>query len=67
MSFVARGGLSYGATSTVAGLKHASQALVDVLPNARLRELPGENHNVSPSAIVPLLAAFVADPATVDV
>jgi len=31
-----------------------------VLPNATLRELPGENHNVSASAIVPVLAEVVA-------
>jgi hypothetical protein len=41
-------------------LAHASRALADVLPNATLRELPGQNHNVSRSAIVPLLAEFVA-------
>src|SRR5947199_119733 len=41
-------------------LEHAAIALADVLPNATLRELPGQNHNVSPSAIVPLLAEFVA-------
>jgi pimeloyl-ACP methyl ester carboxylesterase len=51
--------VAYGA-KTVTGLKHASRALADVLPNATLRELPGQNHNVSPSAIVPLLAEFVA-------
>jgi pimeloyl-ACP methyl ester carboxylesterase len=48
----------YGA-KTVAGLKHASQALAGVLPNATLRELPGQNHNVSPEAIVPVLTEFV--------
>jgi hypothetical protein len=31
-----------------------------VLPNATLRALPGQNHNVSPGAIVPVLAEFVA-------
>ncbi len=41
-------------------LKHASGALADVLPNATLRELSGQNHNVAPSAIVPVLAEFVA-------
>jgi pimeloyl-ACP methyl ester carboxylesterase len=51
--------VTYGA-KTVAGLKHASRALADVLPNATLRELPGQNHNVSPRTIVPVLAEFVA-------
>jgi pimeloyl-ACP methyl ester carboxylesterase len=41
-------------------LKHASLALADVLPNATLRELPGQNHNVSAGAIVPVLTEFVA-------
>lgn len=49
----------YGA-KTYPVLKHASNALADVLPNATLRELPGQNHNVSPNAIVPVLAQFVA-------
>jgi pimeloyl-ACP methyl ester carboxylesterase len=51
----------YGA-KTYPVLKHASLALAEVLPNATLRELPGQNHNVSPSAIVPLLTEFVAGP-----
>lgn len=49
----------YGA-KTYPVLKHASKALAEVLPNATLRELPGQNHNVSAGAIVPLLAGFVA-------
>jgi hypothetical protein len=49
----------YGA-KTYPVLKHASRALADVLPNATLRELPGQNHNVAPDAIVPVLAQFVA-------
>jgi pimeloyl-ACP methyl ester carboxylesterase len=48
----------YG-SKTYPVLKHASKTLADVLPNAALRELPGQNHNVSPSAIVPVLAQFV--------
>jgi pimeloyl-ACP methyl ester carboxylesterase len=51
--------VAYGAR-TVAGLRHASRALGDVLPNATLRELPGQKHDVSPAAIVPVLAGFVA-------
>jgi pimeloyl-ACP methyl ester carboxylesterase len=58
--------VAYGAKTTP-GLKHASRALAEVLPNATLRELPGQNHNVSPTAIAPLVAEFVAGvaPATV--
>ena len=41
-------------------LKHASKALVEVLPNATLRELPGQDQNVSPKEIVTVLAQFVA-------
>jgi pimeloyl-ACP methyl ester carboxylesterase len=52
----------YGA-KTYPVLKHASLALADVLPNATLRELPGQNHDVSARAIVPLLTEFVAGPA----
>ena len=58
--------VAYGA-KTVDGLKHASRALAEALPNATLRELPGQNHNVSQSAIVPLLAEFVAGSAAVAV
>jgi pimeloyl-ACP methyl ester carboxylesterase len=49
--------VAYG-SKTYPVLKHASRALAEVLPNATLRELPGQNHNVSPSVIVPVLAAF---------
>ena len=51
--------IAYGAKAYPV-LKHTSKALADVLPNATLRELPGQNHNVSPNAIVPVLAQFVA-------
>jgi pimeloyl-ACP methyl ester carboxylesterase len=51
--------VAYGA-KTYPVIKHASKSLADVLPNATLRELPGQNHNVSPNAIVPVLAQFVA-------
>jgi hypothetical protein len=37
-----------------------SRALAAVLPNAELRELAGQTHNVSPKAIVPLLAEHFA-------
>jgi pimeloyl-ACP methyl ester carboxylesterase len=56
--------VAYG-SKTVSGLAHASRSLAEVLPNAELRELPGQNHNVSPGAIVPLLAEFVAAPVEV--
>jgi pimeloyl-ACP methyl ester carboxylesterase len=58
--------VAYGG-KTVAGLKHASLALADVLPNATVRELPGQNHDVSPSALVPVLVEFVTTPAAVAV
>jgi pimeloyl-ACP methyl ester carboxylesterase len=51
--------VAYGA-KTVSGLKHASRALADVLPNATLREPPGQNHNVSARAIVSVLDEYVA-------
>lgn len=58
--------VAYGA-KTAAGLKHASRSLAEVLPNATLRELPGQNHNVKTGAIVPVLAEFLgaSAPATV--
>jgi pimeloyl-ACP methyl ester carboxylesterase len=56
--------VAYG-SKTYPGLKHASRALAGVLPNATLRELPGENHDVSPKAIVPLIADFGAGSAPV--
>jgi hypothetical protein len=34
--------------------------LAEVLPNATLRELAGQKHAVKPSAIVPVIADFVA-------
>src|SRR4051794_24162534 len=55
----------YG-SKTYPVLKHASLALAEVLPNATLRELPGQNHNVSVGAIVPVLTEFVAGAATAE-
>jgi len=49
----------YG-SKTYPSLKHASRSLADVLPNADLRELPGQKHAVKPNAIVPLIAEFMA-------
>lgn len=51
--------VAYG-SKTYPVLKHASRALAQALPNATLRELPGQNHNVATGAVVPLLAEFVA-------
>lgn len=53
--------VAYG-SKTYPVLKHAAHALVEVLPNATLREVAGQGHNVAPSAIVPVLAEFVANP-----
>jgi pimeloyl-ACP methyl ester carboxylesterase len=50
--------VAYGA-KTVPGLKHASRSLAEVLTNATLRELPGQNHNVSASVMAPVIAEFV--------
>jgi pimeloyl-ACP methyl ester carboxylesterase len=58
-TLVVYGGKTYG------GLKHASRALAEVLSDATLRELPGQRHNVAASAIVPVLAEFVVDGASV--
>ncbi|HKO26063.1 MAG TPA: alpha/beta hydrolase [Solirubrobacteraceae bacterium] len=52
----------YG-SKTYPSLKHASRSLAEVLPNATLRELPGQKHAVKPSAIAPLIAEFVAEAA----
>lgn len=49
----------YG-SKTFPGLKHASRSLAEVLPDATLRELPGQKHAVKPSAIAPVIAEFVA-------
>lgn len=48
----------YG-SKTYPSLKHASRSLADVLPNAALRELPGQKHAVKPSVIAPVIAEFV--------
>jgi pimeloyl-ACP methyl ester carboxylesterase len=40
-------------------LQSGSRALAAVLPNAELRMLPGQNHNVSAKAIVPVLGEFL--------
>jgi pimeloyl-ACP methyl ester carboxylesterase len=50
----------YG-SKTYSSLKHASRSLVDVLPNATLRELPGQKHAVKPNTIAPVIAEFVGE------
>lgn len=49
----------YG-SKTYPSLKHASRSLADVLPNATLRELPGQKHAVKPNVIAPVIVEFVA-------
>jgi pimeloyl-ACP methyl ester carboxylesterase len=51
--------VAYG-SKTYPVLKHASKALAEVLPDATLLELPGQNHNIAPKVIVPVLEGFVA-------
>lgn len=47
----------YGSKSPT-NLQKGSRALAEALPNAELRELPGQNHNFSTSALAPILADF---------
>jgi pimeloyl-ACP methyl ester carboxylesterase len=49
----------YG-SKTYPSLKHASRSLADVLPNATLRELPGQKHAVKPNVIAPVIVELVA-------
>ena len=51
--------VAYGSKSP-ARLKNGSRALAEVLPNARLRELAGQTHNVSMKVLAPELASFLA-------
>jgi pimeloyl-ACP methyl ester carboxylesterase len=41
-----------------AWMANATRALADVLPDARYRTLPGQNHMVKPQAIAPVLTEF---------
>jgi pimeloyl-ACP methyl ester carboxylesterase len=43
-----------------AWMRHAAQALADVLPNAQRRTLEGQQHDVAPEALVPVLMEFFA-------
>jgi pimeloyl-ACP methyl ester carboxylesterase len=42
-------------------LRRAAEALVEVLPDARQRLLPGQSHNPSMKALAPVLEEFFAD------
>ena len=39
----------------------AAQALASVMPNAQLRSLPGQPHNVDPQVLAPVLVEFFAE------
>ena len=41
-------------------IRHAAQALADVLPNAQHRTLEGQTHDVAPEALAPVLKEFFA-------
>jgi pimeloyl-ACP methyl ester carboxylesterase len=49
--------VAYGSKSPTA-LQKGSRALAEVLPNANLRALEGQSHNVSMKALVPVLETF---------
>ncbi|HWE33959.1 MAG TPA: alpha/beta hydrolase [Solirubrobacteraceae bacterium] len=53
--------VAYG-SKTAPVLKQASIDLVGVLPNATLREVPGENHGLKAPASVSLVQGFVVSP-----
>jgi pimeloyl-ACP methyl ester carboxylesterase len=46
-------------SKTYAQLKHAARAVAAVLPDATVREIPGQKHNVKAGAIAPVVAEFV--------
>jgi len=41
-------------------MRHGMRALADVLPNAKLRTLPGQTHMVKPKVLAPVLVEFFA-------
>ena len=51
--------VAYGAKSPAA-LQKGARALAQVLPDAELRELKGQTHNVSMKALAPILVDFFA-------
>ncbi|MCT9931795.1 alpha/beta hydrolase [Planotetraspora sp. A-T 1434] len=50
----------YGGASE-SWLANAARAISDLLPEAGLRDLPDQTHNVTAEALAPALAAFLAD------
>jgi alpha-beta hydrolase superfamily lysophospholipase len=44
-----------------AWMRDTAQAIADLLPNGRRRTLEGQEHNVAPQAIAPVLAEFFGD------
>jgi pimeloyl-ACP methyl ester carboxylesterase len=52
--------VAYG-SKTYPQLKHAARSAAEVLPNATLREIPGQKHNIKARAIAPVVAEFVTD------
>jgi pimeloyl-ACP methyl ester carboxylesterase len=51
--------VAYGSKSRT-NLQKGSRAPAEVLPNAELRELEGQSHNVSTKVLVPVLGEFFA-------
>jgi pimeloyl-ACP methyl ester carboxylesterase len=50
--------LVIGGENSPKGLRDAVMAVADALPNARSRFLPGQDHNISGPALVPVLFEF---------
>ena len=46
--------------ATPAWARNAAQALADALPDVRRRTLEGQDHNVAPEALAPVLEEFFA-------
>ena len=49
----------YGGDS-VAFMRLAAEGLSQTIPGAELREVEGQQHNVAPEALAPVLASFLA-------
>ena len=52
--------IAYGSKSP-SNLKYGSRAIAEALPNAELREVVGQTHNISVEALVPLLTDFLSE------